>query len=84
MRLFLLPVLHELVQGHVCVSADVPPAPEVRLSEPVLERQPAECLDHQLSLTKVRSFMHAGQMTRKSAQSTEYLRKQESHSGQGT
>ena len=66
-------MLHELVERDVGVSADVPPAPEVRLPEPLLEGQPAEGLHHELPLSEVGRLVHAGQVPRQGADGAEYL-----------
>ena len=68
-------MLHELVERDVGVPADVPPAPEVRLPEPLLEGQPAEGLHHELPLSEVGRLVHARQVSRQGADGAEYLEK---------
>ena len=51
----------------------VPPTPELWLSEPVLEGQPSECLNHKFPLSEVICLMDAWQMPRKGAYVTKHL-----------
>ena len=67
-------MLHEFVERHVCVSADVPPAPEVRLPEPVLESEPPERLHDELALAEVGRLVHARQVTGQGADRAEDLK----------
>lgn len=56
------PVLHQFIKWHVREAGAVPPAPELGLPEPVLESQPAESFNHQLSLPEIVGLVNARQM----------------------